>query len=179
MLPTDHPGGRGENGITVTHLADHPAALVPLAGWLHRQWLFAWGLSREQAEDELQARSNRASLPMAWVALAAGRPVGTVSLVEDELPFEPGQVCCLAGVYVLPAWRGQSLGRRLCMRALSEAERLGFASTGLYTRDQEPFYRRLGWVKVTDAIIECGRGPELVSFMEWRRRGSNPRLIST
>jgi predicted N-acetyltransferase YhbS len=152
--------------LRIAALADCPAALPEVAAWLHGQWMLGWGLSHADVQDELRRRANRDTLPMAWVALAGEQPVGTVSLVEDERPLEPGSVACVAGLYVTPEWRRRGVARALCDRALAELVQMKRPSAGVFTRDREAFYRHLGWTKVVDTVIEGCDGPELVAFME-------------
>jgi predicted N-acetyltransferase YhbS len=139
-----------------------------VANWLHRQWLEAWGLSQQEAESELRDRLHRNKLPMAWVALAGGIPVGTVSLVADEKPFDAVRICCLAGLYVVPAWRDRGIGRQLCRYAVRRARGLGYPEIGLYTIDQEAFYHHLSWTTLSPAVIDGYDGPVLATFMQRR-----------
>jgi predicted N-acetyltransferase YhbS len=158
--------GRGRRSVSVDYLANHPFALSRAVGWLHRQWLAAWGYSRRQAAVELRSRLSRAQLPLALVSLAGRRPVGLASLVELERPRTKALVCCLAGVYVLPAWRRRGIGRLLCRRAVLEAERLQLPCIGLFTHGFEQFYAEMGWRKVMDALPPNSGERGMVAFME-------------
>ena len=164
----------------IVPLADCPAVLPVLAGWLHREWLQRWGLTEAEACDEMRGRLNTDAMPLAWVAQLGGRPVGTVSPVPDDPPVGPGRICCLSGLYVVPAWRRRGIGGRLCRHALAQARRLDCGPVGLYTDGHEEFYRRRGWTCETPAVIPGSDGPTLVRFMQpasFRRthRGSENR----
>ena len=102
---------------------------------------------------------------MALVASLDGLPVGTVSLVEGDHPLDPTPICCLAGLYVLPAWRRLGIGRQLCRAALRQALRLRAGPVGLFTRDAEGFYRRLGWHCELVTALPAPGAPVLGSFM--------------
>jgi len=152
--------------IHIGHLADCPAALPKVSGWLYRQWLRDCGYSRQQAADELRTRLHRGRLPIALVALDGVRPVGVTSLIELRGPAARQRICCLSGLYVLSAWRRRGIGRLLCQRAIEEAERLQQPSLGLYTRDREPYYARMGWRKVMDAVPPQTAERDTVAFMD-------------
>ena len=151
----------------VVALAEHPAALPVVAGWLHDEWWGAWGLSLAQAQAGLRARMQHRALPLALLALAGDLPVGTASLVHDEHPLDAGTICSLADVYVAPAWRQRGVGRLLCSRAVELAQTLQPHPTGLYTRDTEAFYRHLGWTKLLDTPVRHPVAPTLGAYMEW------------
>src|SRR5262249_44296899 len=78
---------------------------------------------------------------------------------------------CLADLYVISDWRRRGVGTLLCRRAVRMAGRLHLPTLHLYTKDSELFYQRLGWRKVTDAVIEDVRGLELAAFMSTPSRG--------
>lgn len=155
------------DAISVVALADHPAALPVVAGWLHREWLQAWKLTKAQAVAEMRVRMNRGTLPLALVALAGRTPVGTASLVDDAHPSNAASICSLAGVYVTLRWRRRGVGRLLCTRAVELAESLQRRPVGLYTRDAEAFYLGIGWTKVVDAPLRDPVGPTTGAYMEW------------
>ena len=156
------------DAVSVVALADHPAALPVVAGWLHREWLQAWNLTKAQAVAEMRVRMNRGALPMALVALAGRTPVGTASLVDDAHPSNAAPICSLAGVYVTPRWRRRGVGRLLCRHAVELAAGLRHQPVGLYTRDAEAFYLRIGWTRVADAPLRDPAAPTLGVYMEWR-----------
>lgn len=160
------------DAVRVVALADHPAALPVVAGWLHREWLQAWHLSRAQALAEIEVRLHRRTLPLALVALAGRTPVGTASLVDDAHPSDATTICSLAGVYVTPRWRRRGIGRLLCTRAVALAAELGRQPVGLYTLDAEAYYLRLGWTKVVEAPLRDPLRPTPGAYMEWRRPAS-------
>ena len=145
-----------------------------IAGWVHAEWLGAAGVSRRGAEITLRTRMNRERLPMTLLARVGQHVVGAVSLVDGEAPSQPGSVCLLSGLFVLPSWRGRGIGAELCRHAAAEAQRLGFAELGLYAVDTQGYYARLGWCKVSDCVVGVGRRPELAAFMLRRNSRSRP-----
>jgi GNAT superfamily N-acetyltransferase len=81
----------------------------------------------------------------AWVALEDGRAVGFVTVLSDGV-----YSAYLPLLEVLPAWRGQGVGRALVTRALVTRALEGLA--GHYMVDVvcdaavAPFYERLGFL---------------------------------
>ena len=51
----------------------------------------------------------------------------------------------LAGVYVLPIYRGQGIGTALIHHSENQAAQMGIPRLYLYTPSVERFYERLGW----------------------------------
>ena len=132
--------------VELAYLADHLDLAPLLAAWHHREWadlLPGWSLA--QAEAELHSHVNRRSVPTTFVALDGGRPVGSISLLASDLDGWEHLTPWVASVYVVPARRGQGLGRRLVARAVEEARALGVPAVYLWTAGQEGYYARLGW----------------------------------
>ena len=92
------------------------------------------------------------------------RPVGTASLVADDMSDRPELTPWLASVFVLPEWRGQGIASRLVQRVEAEACANGIGYFYLYTPDQQALYRRLGW---RDRETRTYRG-EAVTIMDRR-----------
>jgi len=101
---------------------------------------------------ELFSRTANESLPMGLVALINGKPVGTASLIPDDM--EGGRMSrsihiltpWLADLFVIPEYRGKGIGSALINRIESEAGRLGYGMIYLYTEDCTSLYDSLGWV---------------------------------
>jgi GNAT superfamily N-acetyltransferase len=127
---------------------DRHAGLAPtLAGWHHAQWghLYDhWTL--DVARAELADHATRRGLPTTLVAVEAGEPLGSVSLVLEDAPelCEHGSPW-LASLYVRPEARGRGLGARLVQAAVAHAAALGVSELFLFTPEHAGFYARLGW----------------------------------
>lgn len=152
--------------LEIVHLADRLDAVDEVAGWLHGEWYAGSGHSPHEAQQAVLWRLNRRHLPLALVALDAGRPVGTASLVNDQRPGGGGETAFLAGVYVDPACRRRGVGSSLCLQALAEARRLRLPRLSVLTLDGRAFYERLGWRHVADSFVRSGDGSILVAFLE-------------
>lgn len=128
------------------HLGDRPEFFPIVAQWIWDEWR---ELLVQQSAAEFAAwfRSapRGAGLPTTLIELERGVPVGTVSLECDDMEIRPDLTPWLASLYVVPAFRGRGLGRRL-VRAAEDAARLrGCTQLFLYTPGQEKFYAALGW----------------------------------
>lgn len=152
-------------GLVVGFLADHPEATATVARWLHRQWLAAMGLSVEEILARLPRRLHKERLPLTLLALDAGRPVGTASLIEDVLPDGAGRAPFLGEVYVAPSRRRQGVGSMLCRHAVALARCLRLPRLCLYTRAEEEFFVKLGWVKNRCAFVPVGDKLQLVTLL--------------
>ena len=72
-------------------------------------------------------------------------PVGTASLIADDMSIRRELSPWLASVFVVPEYRGQGIASTLVRRVEAEATASGFERFYLYTPDQQALYRRLGW----------------------------------
>jgi predicted N-acetyltransferase YhbS len=130
----------------IEYLADHLHLAPLLATWHYHQWrtlLPEWSL--DAALAELQSHTEKGGVPTTFVALDEGRPVGSVSLVADDLMGWEHLTPWLASLYVVPERRGQGLGKLLTKRVVDEARALSLPAVYLYTAGQEAFYEALGW----------------------------------
>ena len=152
--------------ICVDPLADHPEATGLIACWLYNEWIAASGRTLDEAAENVRSRLNRNDLPLALVARAGELVVGTASLALDRVPNRPQPFPFLASLYVDPAWRRRGIGSLLCARALAEAKRLAISTLFVYTTDQETFYTRRGWRKLTDTLSKREDHYQIVTFME-------------
>ncbi|MBB3332512.1 GNAT superfamily N-acetyltransferase [Halomonas campaniensis] len=125
--------------------ADSPH-LARVAGWEHDQWGYlSPGETRASRRAELEAECGPGGVPSVFVALHGERPVGTASLVAEDMSDRPDLGPWLASVYVLPEWRGRGIASRLVRRVEAEAREAGIERLWLFTPDQQALYVRLGW----------------------------------
>jgi predicted N-acetyltransferase YhbS len=127
-------------------LADCPEWTRLLATWFYEEWGHRRpGNTVDKVERRVAERMNRDALPITWVALQDGEPVGSASLIVREMETHPQYLHWLAGVYVEQSCRGQGVGSGIVQLAAVEAQRLGIRQLYLYTRSHESFYARMGW----------------------------------
>jgi N-acetylglutamate synthase-like GNAT family acetyltransferase len=116
------------------------------------------GLTLTQApvSDALRAALRAAELPVddlnepgrLWFAARRdGRMIGHVGL-------EPyGQAALLRSVVLVPGERGRGWGRMLVDAICAEATQRGVATLYLLTTSSEPFFARLGFVRIDRADV--------------------------
>jgi len=114
-------------------------------------WLFeAFGRrqpdgSREKTRAEIVERIGRDQVPLCLIAYRGDEPVGTLSIIDDDMRTRPEWKPWLADLVVAPELRGQGIGTAMFQRAEEEFRRLGVPAGYLFTWDHESMYARLGW----------------------------------
>jgi predicted N-acetyltransferase YhbS len=130
--------------LPIPHLHEVPELRPAVAALIHAEfWHDVPGTSPDTMAARLAQARTPSTLPLCRVALAQGRPVGVVNLIEYDDPNPRIGRPWLAGLVVVPAWRGRGLGSRLVRTALDDARRLGENEVFLGT-DGPGFYQRLG-----------------------------------
>jgi predicted N-acetyltransferase YhbS len=129
------------------HLCRVPQVRAAVAALIHAEfWSDVPGASADGMAGRLAQAAGTDALPLCRVALDGEAPVGVANLIEYDDPNPRVGRPWLAGVVVVPAWRGRGLGARLVRAVLDDARRLGEAAVFLGT-DGPDFYRRLGAVE--------------------------------
>lgn len=130
--------------FVIDHLFRHSAHLPLVAEWIYREfWEGRPGYSVATFEGLLADATDPDRVPLSLLALAEGRPAGTVNLIHNDNPNRPALHPWLAALVVVPEYRGRGIGSALTLRLCEEAARLGFAELYLGT-DIPAFYTRLG-----------------------------------
>lgn len=131
---------------TIVPLTPDSPHVETVAIWQHEAWgHFNPTLDFAGRCDVVRRDCGEGGVPRVFVAMAGERPVGTASLVVDDMEVRPDLMPWLASVFVLPEWRGQGIASRLVRRVEEEARAAGIETFYLYTPDQQALYRRLGW----------------------------------
>jgi GNAT superfamily N-acetyltransferase len=127
--------------------ADSPW-LDAIAAWQHAAWgHLSPGETPASRRASLRGECGEGGVPSVFVALAGAQPVGTASLVADDMEARPALTPWLASVYVTPVWRGRGIASRLVRRVEAEARAHGVERLYLFTPDRQALYRRLGWAE--------------------------------
>lgn len=139
--------------IEVQSAAEHLGFIPTVAQWYWAEWGETTGRSLESEVARLMGRANRDRVPMTWLALEQGQPVGSVMLIEHDMPDQADLANLtpwLAGLYVLPTHRRLGVGSALVGRCEAEARHLGISRLFLYTWTASVLYQRLGWTDHAD-----------------------------
>lgn len=142
--------------MQIEPLADHHYLVEEIARWHWDEW---GGDSLEQWAQNLR-RGGEEGIPITFVALENGRPLGSVTLTEHDMPghidyesFGPW----LGGAFVAPDARSRGVGAALMRHAVEQAEAWGIPRLYLYTESARQFYEHLGWTTLDETDYGGGR----------------------
>jgi GNAT superfamily N-acetyltransferase len=141
--------------LNIVALSGRPELAPVVAGWLLNEFRHA----RSPSHDEQVAKLLAQKAPEeTFVLFDEDVPVGTASLVANDLPSRPDLTPWLASVLVLPEFRGRGYSAPL-VKHVEAAAAASAAVLWLYTWTAEPVYARLGWERAglerdTDRDIE-------------------------
>lgn len=136
--------------IKIELLKNHPLTIPAIAHIWHdvlgKIWMPEIGI--EEIESGYYEELNE-DLPLAYVALYDGIPVGTCSLQSDG-GIRPDLKPWLGDLVVDAKYQKQGIGKLLLDAAKTKAKELGYAKLYLFTFDPTTaeYYQRLGWVKI-------------------------------
>ncbi|MGI8855780.1 MAG: GNAT family N-acetyltransferase [Thermomicrobiales bacterium] len=131
--------------MRIDTIANHPDLVETVARW-------QWGEWGRDPDDSLGARiasigaqTDADRIPTTFVALDGDEPLGSASLVADDMSTHPELTPWLASVYVAPVARGRGVASALVRRVVQQAAALGIARLYLYTENARGLYEKLGW----------------------------------
>ena len=127
----------------IVAVSDHPEMAPAVAEWL----LDAFRHDLSPSHDELTAQllAQKAPSEETFILLSDDVPVGTASLVKNDLPSRPDLTPWLASVLVRPQFRGKGYSAPLIKHVVAAATAAAVKVLWLYTWSAEPLYARLGW----------------------------------
>jgi len=113
--------------------------------------------SLEQYKALLRGAEKSADLIASLVALEGDKLLGSVNLVENDLPVHRELTPWLAQLYVFPESRCKGVGAALIQAAVAEAKHLNWPKLYLYCSGTLPeYYKNLGWHR-TEALDYQGK----------------------
>ncbi|MCW6507215.1 GNAT family N-acetyltransferase [Lichenifustis flavocetrariae] len=120
--------------------------LAPLvADWLWQAFWRQEGASLEHVRALVAESISGCEIPQCFVLLVDGVPVGTASLIAQDLDSRPELTPWLASVFVTPEWRRRGYAARLVAAVEGAARAASVSTLWLYTSTAEPIYARAGW----------------------------------
>ena len=124
-------------------LEQDPALIRTISEWHQAQW---GHLSSRNTQDRIaEFAEHGATVPLTLVADLDGAPIGTASLLAEDMDIHKELSPWLASVYVLPEHRSRGFGTQLVQGIVTEAQRLEVGAMYLYTEDRAGFYAAMGW----------------------------------
>lgn len=116
---------------------------------ISRHW--APHASIEKTQQKLTEHLHSNSMPMAYVAVCDGKPVGMACLRETD-GIRPGVTPWLGSLVVNPEYRGYKIGEALITAVKNQAKTLGHPILYLLAFDPTipEWYARLGWAHIGD-----------------------------
>jgi GNAT superfamily N-acetyltransferase len=132
--------------VQIVHLAICPEVVPTLASWVADEWgAVLPGVTFADLVTRFEAATIPGRIPETFVAQEGDRPIGMASIVTQDMATRPDLSPWLASVYVIPEARRRGVGTALVRRTTEAMTELGIDRLYLFTPDQVPFYRRLGW----------------------------------
>jgi len=151
--------------IRIESLASRPEWVRVLAHWHFAEWHGLYpGWTAEAAEEELGQHTDPERIPTTLVAVEGIEPVGSVSVVERDLPGWDHLSPWLASLFVRPEFRHRGIGKLLVSQAVAKARHIGCEALYLFTPGQQEFYAALDWQVIAQAVAAA----EPVSIMSKR-----------
>jgi N-acetylglutamate synthase-like GNAT family acetyltransferase len=95
---------------------------------------------------------NRDELPIAWVAHANGKLLGTAALRVHDLEGREDLTPWLGGVFVASQFRRRGIGAALCATVEEAAQSRGIQTLYLFTLDKQEWYLRQGWTLLAPCV---------------------------
>lgn len=139
--------------MRIEYLADHEQLVPALAQLHYAEWSHMRpGETLEARTARLRSYLGRRQIPTVVVALDDGKLLGSVSLVATDLDTHPHLSPWLASIYVIENQRRSGIGSALVSRIIEEARGTGMPKLYLFTASAEPFFSRLGWSRIENAV---------------------------
>lgn len=104
------------------------------------------------------------SLPTTLVAVENATVLGSVNILENDLPLRPDIAPWLAQLFVFPSFRRRGAGAVLIAGAIAEARKLNRPILYLYTSGTLPnYYEKLGWSRMEE-IAYLGKRRVIMAY---------------
>jgi GNAT superfamily N-acetyltransferase len=131
--------------IRVVTLAERPDLAAVVAAW--QTLAFPDEEPEAAALTRISAQVAAVGPDQVFVLVEGEEPVGTASLVRQDLPARPDLTPWLASVYVAPVYRGRGHAATLVAVVEAAARKAAIGTLWLFTESATRLYARLGWVE--------------------------------
>jgi GNAT superfamily N-acetyltransferase len=130
--------------VAIHSMAGRPDWVTSCAAWWHPQWGASMGYSLDSAHEAITGLTAPEGRQAALIGLVDDTPAGSVFLIDNDLDTHAHLRPWLAGLFVLPRYRGTGVGRQLIEATVGTAARIGYDQLYLYTSIPD-FYRVQDW----------------------------------
>ncbi len=110
---------------------------------------------------KFQDRISTGKPPFVLVAFSGKKLLGSAALFEHDLAKRPDLSPWLAGVLVLPEYRGNGVARDMISEAVEKAKRLGYHRIYLHTEVAQGLYEKLGWIYLESTKNDLGEDTDI------------------
>lgn len=118
-------------------LKNQPQVLPQLAQWLYEEWQsYDASLTLDKLIQSFSERLNSDQIPITFVVLKEGEPIGCISLKEQSSPeFSdfPQNSLWMGSLQVIPEERNQGIGQELLKFSTTIARSFGYETLYFYT----------------------------------------------
>jgi predicted N-acetyltransferase YhbS len=143
--------------IDILDLRQVPQYWATVVDRIWQAWWRPYGAVLGDVELALTEVAAAADFPsFTLVAVDAGRFIGTVTVIKDDIEARPDLRPCIAALWVDPAGRGQGVGLRLVRAACDRLARSGYPRVYLGAKlPLRSYYSAHGWT-----LLESGVGTD-------------------
>jgi GNAT superfamily N-acetyltransferase len=100
-------------------------------------------------KDLVKFSLNEDDIPQTYIALIDETPIGTVSLIKNDLKSRQDLSPWLASLYIAEEYRNKGIGKQLQDFVIERARSLGYKELYLFTR-HNGYYEKNKWVYVEE-----------------------------
>ncbi len=132
--------------IETRQLSECPEHIVAVGTWIFQEWWSRKYKDPEVVLAQLRTHARRDEVPYTVVALAAGVPVGSCSVIENDCVHRPQYAPWVAAVFVKPEMRMRGIASSVLQEAARIAARAKIE--GLYIdclASTARVYEKNGW----------------------------------
>ncbi len=118
----------------------------------------------KEYRELLHFAAESKSLPTTLVAVENATVLGSVNVLENDLPLRPDIAPWLAQLFVFPNFRCRGAGALLISGAIAKARKLNRPVLYLYTSGTLPnYYEKLGWSRLEE-IAYLGKRRVIMAY---------------
>jgi GNAT superfamily N-acetyltransferase len=139
----------------IDYLSSHPEVLPILKEWFETEWPSYYGPEgRGDAQADLAAYANGATLPVGLIALSNGDVCGIAVLKPESIETHPHLSPWVAAALVHPDHRRRGIGTELIQAVADEAKRHGYERIYCGTSTATRLLERVGWRLMAQVLYD-------------------------